>query len=525
MAQSKAKKALSKGKSKSKENSKNYGMIVLIAAIILVAALTVYVITDGVLMRTSLLKDKSFISSVSEILKKFPANISQKDLDKVKVLTLTADIKYFEKNSYYGSQGYTLSFGYDDALELIRKQEADALAQENDPNYVRDESLDSHTVDELMLSVSSEINIADFSSLSCFKNVEYLIISGPNLNYLYYYSMYGMNVDYSLNPMKELNNVNFIANMPLLTNVNIYNIPAEDFSAFKNITSIKNLSIQGCKIKDAGVFADLTNLETLNLSGTNLENISFISSFAGLRNLYLSGNAITDITPVQNLAKLKNLSFEANQIENASVLNNLVSLKSLNLNSNKIKNADFLTKLTALESLSLSDNEIAAIPGLSSLASLKSLDISDNQLTEISGIENCKSLETLNINDNGTKNDAGEKLTAISDLSPVSKLTALDTLYADGNNITDISPIAPLKETLKTLSLKNNKITSISVLKDFYNLATLNLDGNMITDFSPISELEAAGSASISGQDNQITENGSNENENVPDGDIETPEE
>ena len=80
--------------------SKNHGMTAVITSIILILGLTAYVVADGILQRTDLLKDKAFISAMSSALNKFPATISQKDLDKVKVLILDSNIDNFEDQGF-----------------------------------------------------------------------------------------------------------------------------------------------------------------------------------------------------------------------------------------------------------------------------------------------------------------------------------------------------------------------------------------------------------------------------------------
>ena len=469
--------------------SKKYGMAIIITSIVFVVGLTGYIVTDNMLQKSSLFTDKAIINAISEAFNKPPALISQKDLDKVKVLVLDTNIAKFEEQNFYAISGYTLSLGYDDVLELIKKQEDEAEHNHDDDEETED---GEPTIDSLMKSADSSEPINDFSDLAAFKNLEYLLIQGPNLEYLnqieYYGQLYkeiygdslGYNVYYNWNPMIGLKDLSFAENMNSLKNVTVYNTGATDFTPFSNLTSIVNLNIQYCTIDDASGLSNLTNLETLNLYRTGISDISFVAPLVKLNALYLGGNEIKDISPLKNLVNLKNLTLnsfsdsetEEDKINDISALSGLVNLENINLNYNNITDISALSKLDSLESIYLKGNEIENISPVFSLPSIKYIDISENRLFALSDITASESLETL---------------------------------VADNNFLSDLTPVASLKN-LTRLSLAGNMITDISPLISLENLTDLSVGQNMIPEeaFGYFDALEEAGTLSLSGRDSQL---------------------
>ncbi len=73
----------------------------------------------------------------------------------------------------------------------------------------------------------------------------------------------------------------------------------------------------------------------------------------------------------------------------------------------------------------------------------------------------------------------------LSDISPLSKLTRLESLRATANLVSDITPLAPLKQ-LDRLDLANTLVSDISVIAGLKNLTELQLDGSKVTDISAL---------------------------------------
>ena len=562
----------------------NYGMLFLIIAIVLVLALTIYIIVDGTLHRSNLITDQALLNSVSDILqqkkpnegKQYPANITQKDLDEVKVLSLISDLQYVEgagasENGYY-SLGYTLAFGYDDALALLKKQEAEAEATENNPNDNENDTQDTAsptdldgeetepTVSDLMTSSFSTDVIKDFSCLANFKNVEYIMITGTDFSTLSFYQYYYQITIVGEDCMKNLKDISFISDITSLTSANISMIAATDFTPVSSLSALKTLNVQYCDMQKTTGFENLTNLEYLNLSGTysnanigtetdisketGLSDISFISSLKNIKGINLGNNLIKNIGVIQNLSNLKTLTLESNKIADISALKNLPALETLNLASNQISDVSVLSGLTSLKYLNLGKNEITDISAISGLALLEELALNENELTSIKGLENCLSLTKLDLSTTEEEDHTGHNhevedhdepakisditllsnLTklkylylnnhAVFDITPLADLTALETLHIDNNIITDVNALGNLV-FLTDLSLSNNFITDVTPLAILHNLKTLNLAGNRIEDFSPLNDLEEVSETTIT-KDNQIIDNADTEGGDEP---------
>ena len=63
-------------------------------------------------------------------------------------------------------------------------------------------------------------------------------------------------------------------------------------------------------------------------------------------------------------------------------------------------------------------------------------------------------------------------------------------MFLQDNNISDLSPLAELKELDFWLGLGNNNISDLSPLAELKNLEGISLNGNNISDFSPLAELK-----------------------------------
>ena len=119
-------------------------------------------------------------------------------------------------------------------------------------------------------------------------------------------------------------------------------------------------------------------------------------------------------------------------------------------------------------------NSISDLSLLTGLTSLTSLYLDTNTITDISPLAELINLTWLNLSHN-----------TITDLSPVANLTHLTSLFLAGNSISDISPVAGLTN-LTSLFLGDNYITDISPVAGLTNLTQLHLLINLITDISPL---------------------------------------
>lgn len=104
-------------------------------------------------------------------------------------------------------------------------------------------------------------------------------------------------------------------------------------------------------------------------------------------------------------------------------------------------------------------------------------------ITDVSPLAKLRNLTYLDLGNNYK----------ISDLTPLANLTNLKRLNLEYNNITNITPLVSLIK-LENLDLRSNKISDITSLANLTNLRTLGLDVNTsevtITDLSPLIRLD-----------------------------------
>ena len=107
--------------------------------------------------------------------------------------------------------------------------------------------------------------------------------------------------------------------------------------------------------------------------------------------------------------------------------------------------------------------------------------LSNKGITDLTGLEYAINIKELFVQ------QYLEGLNGISDLTPISGLTQLESLDFGGvfTNVSDLSPIANLTN-LKHLGLGGAKISDLSPIANLTNIKHLHLGGNPITDLSPI---------------------------------------
>jgi Leucine-rich repeat (LRR) protein len=77
----------------------------------------------------------------------------------------------------------------------------------------------------------------------------------------------------------------------------------------------------------------------------------------------------------------------------------------------------------------------------------------------------------------------------ISDLKPLSVLTALRELSLDETDVSDITPLSSLTE-LQKLWLENTDVSDLTPLSGLTALWVLGLQGAKVTDFSPVAHVK-----------------------------------
>ena len=120
---------------------------------------------------------------------------------------------------------------------------------------------------------------------------------------------------------------------------------------------------------------------------------------------------------------------------------------------------------------------IRELTGLQFATNLSWLDLQENQISDISPVAPLIKLQVLWLDDND-----------VSDILPVTGLSELVELGFNRNRVSDLSPVAGLTK-LEELHFKNNNISDISAAARLINLKSLYFSANNISDISPIARL------------------------------------
>jgi len=154
-------------------------------------------------------------------------------------------------------------------------------------------------------------------------------------------------------------------------------------------------------------------------------DLSKLSHTPFLKTLAVCWQNNISLKPIAQLEHLENLSLLSNDIRDITPLAKLTGLKKLSLGWNRISDVTALSGMTELTSLGLWNNRIADISALAGLTNLRYLDVSNNQY--------------------------------LSSLEPAAGMTKLEELWANGNQITQLSGLDP-EGSLKVLMLSGNPL-------------------------------------------------------------------
>ena len=127
------------------------------------------------------------------------------------------------------------------------------------------------------------------------------------------------------------------------------------------------------------------------------------------------------------------------------------------------------------------------------MGQLKKLDVTETHVTNLTGLEHATHLSELKVGHNPL----------LSDLTPITKLMALNYLDAGRCNISDITPLADLRN-LTFLQLNDNYITNLAPLANLTHLTVLRVEGNQITDLTPLANLTEL--SRLEAQNNRIAD-------------------
>jgi Leucine-rich repeat (LRR) protein len=135
------------------------------------------------------------------------------------------------------------------------------------------------------------------------------------------------------------------------------------------------------------------------------------------------------------------------------------------------RDVSFVTELDA------SDAGITSLVGIQNLINLRLLDLTGNTLDDLSPLSELRILSTLFARSSG--------ITSVSGLQGLQGITFLDL---SDNSIAGIGPLSGLT-SLDFLDLTGNQVSNVGALSGLTNLIFLYLDDNQVSDVGPLSGL------------------------------------
>ena len=125
------------------------------------------------------------------------------------------------------------------------------------------------------------------------------------------------------------------------------------------------------------------------------------------------------------------------------------------------------------------NNPVVSLDGIEYFVNLKTVAISDSYISDLSPLSKLTELESIDFYN-------ASQLTTLPDLSACKKLK---NISINDSLITDIAPLARI-ENLEELTLVENYIKSIAPLKDNHTLKRLCIDNSCISDWETIEDNE-----------------------------------
>jgi internalin A len=163
----------------------------------------------------------------------------------------------------------------------------------------------------------------------------------------------------------------------------------------------------------------------------------------------------------------------------------LAQIKSINLANAPTHQIDpcIFPLFTSMKDLFLGPGEYDDLSPLQKLTALESLRASLSQVKDLHPIEGLKRLDRL---------DLSHTLIGDDDLKSVGSLVNVTELMLDEDSVSDLTPIANLKK-LERLSIKKTRVQNLGPISGIRTLKFLYIADTTISDISPVQPLISGG--------------------------------
>ena len=230
-------------------------------------------------------------------------------------------------------------------------------------------------------------------------------------------------------------------------------------------------------IADIAPLAPLASLARLDLGGNHVSDLAPLSELRSLEHLSIWSNRVSDLSPLSGLTSLEYLAFTRNGVSDLSPLTGLTSLEQLFAEANNISDLRPLRDLAALTRLYLGINRIVDLSPLSGLSALEELTLSVNPVANVEPLSPLTALRYLSM----------YGLEAVEDLSFLTGMAELRSLYVDSTSVKDLAPMAGLRK-LELLSVGETEVEDLSPLAELTSLRRLFIH-SLSVDLQPLAGL------------------------------------
>lgn len=278
--------------------------------------------------------------------------------------------------------------------------------------------------------------------------------------------------------IKSLNDLAKLTNLKKLT---VLGLPGMDWSFLSELKQLKELKINNCSLSAADLagLKDNLSVEAVDLSQNQIASVEALREVRSIRKLDLSSNSLQNLEPLANLSWISELDLSYNAVTSIEPLASLKRLNILDCSYLLISDLAPLAGNTSLSELNIECCSITDLAPLEGCTGLTKLSCSSNQLIYIDALSGCPALREFTADRN--------KIGSIDALSGLRKLELLDV---SSNLIEKLPEDMSAMQSLKSLMIANNNISSLKPLSKLGSLEEVNLEYNRVSSLECLTSCE-----------------------------------